>query len=198
MVLNFVKCKMSNVTSYILHLTCNILLLHLTCCILLCGCSDDATSTFSNREHVYCYFDALQYPELFHAMGNLGQYATIRKHVVNGVTKITMTSASSTTDYTVDALSNNFGFGLGGLIVGTNNYGEQLCFDLSCPICDRADRRLTLSNGGYVQCVKCKTIFDLNNYGVIYQIDEDNPPTINRGLYRYRINYNGQIVNAYN
>ena len=101
MVLNFVKCKMSNVTCYILHLTCNILLLHLTCCILLCGCSDDATSTFSNREHVYCYFDALQYPELFHAMGNLGQYATIRKHVVNGVTKITMTSASSTTDYTV-------------------------------------------------------------------------------------------------
>lgn len=166
--------------------------------LLLCGCSDDATSTFSNREHVYCYFDALQYTELFNVMGNYGQFASIRKHVVNGVTKITMTSASSSTDYTADALSNNFGYGLGGLIVGTNNYGEALCYDLACPICDRADRRLTLSNDGYAHCGKCGTTYDLNNYGVIYHMDEDNPPATKRGLYRYRINYNGQIVNAYN
>ena len=173
-------------------------LLFLLLPLLFISCSDDSTSTFSNREHVYCNFNVLQYPELLNAMGNMGQFASIRKHVVNGVTKITMTSASSSTDYTVDALSTNFGFGLGGLIVGTNNYGEPLCYDLSCPICDRANRRLTLSADGYAHCEKCNTIFDLNNYGVIYKIDEDNPPATKRGLYRYRINYNGQMVNAYN
>ncbi|MBR1668886.1 MAG: hypothetical protein IJ693_11510 [Bacteroidaceae bacterium] len=166
--------------------------------LLLCGCSDDATSTFSNREHVFCRFDVLQYVELFNVMGNPGQFASIRKHVVNGVTKVTMESAGSSTDYNLDALSKNFGFGLGGLIVGTSNFNETLCYDLSCPICDRADRRLTLSNNGYAHCAKCGTTFDMNSKGVIYQIDEENPPVTKRGLYRYRINYDGSTVNAYN
>ena len=41
-------------------------------CLLLTlyGCSDDATSTFSNREHVYCAFDVLRADVLFNVMGN--------------------------------------------------------------------------------------------------------------------------------
>ncbi len=166
--------------------------------LALLSCSDDSTPTFSNREHVYCNFNVLQSPELLNAMGNMGQFATIRKHVVDGATKFTITSASGSNDYPVDAINKNFSLGLGGLIVGTNNYGEPLCFDLACPICDRANRRLTLSADGYAHCEKCNTTFDLNNYGVIYKIDEKNPPATKRGLYRYRINYNGQMVNAYN
>ncbi|MBQ9665416.1 MAG: hypothetical protein IJ635_07655 [Bacteroidaceae bacterium] len=169
-------------------------------CILIgmVSCSDDATSTYSKREYVYCYFSVLQYTELFNVMGNYGQFATIRKRVVNGATKITMTSTGSSTDYTADALSANFGLGLGGLIVGTNHYGETLCYDLACPICDRADRRLSLSDNGYAKCSKCGTTFDMNNYGAIYEVSEDNPPATHRGLYRYRVRYDGQIVNAYN
>lgn len=167
--------------------------------ISLLSCSDDnATSTYSRREHVYCYFSVLQYAELFHVMGNYGQYASIRKHVVNGATKITMTSQSSSTDYIVDALSTGFAFGLGGLIVGTNNFGEARCYDLSCPICDRADRRLSLSDNGYAKCGKCGTTYDMNNDGAIYKIAEGASLTNPRGLYRYRIRYDGQIVNAYN
>lgn len=167
--------------------------------VCLCGCSDDeATSTYSQREYVFCRFNVLQHTELFHAMGNPGQFASIRKHIVNGVTKVTMTSTNSSTDYMVDALSKNFGFGLGGLIVGTNYFDETLCYDLACPICDRADRRLTLPGDGYAHCAKCGTTYDMNNYGVIYQIDEDNPPLTKRGLYRYRIIYDGQTINAYN
>lgn len=164
----------------------------------LCGCSDDATTMFSNREYVYCYFDALQYTELFQVMGNFGQYASIRRHVVDGVTKVTMRNSSTSTDYNIDALSKNFGYGLGGLIVGTNTFGEFLCYDLACPICDRADRRLTISNDGYAKCGKCGVTFDLNNYGVIYQVSENADLTTRRGLYRYHIEYNGQIVNAHN
>jgi len=163
------------------------------------SCSDDdSTSTYSRREYVYCYFSVLQYAELFNVMGNPGQYASIRKHVVGGVTKITITCTGSSTDYTLDALSKEFGFGLGGLIVGTNHYGETLCYDLSCPICDRADRRLTLTDNGYARCAKCGVTFDMNNYGVIYESPSDADLINPRGLYRYRIRFDGTTLNAYN
>ena len=69
---------------------------------------------------------------------------------------------------------------------------------MACPICDSAGRKLTLSNDGYAKCAKCGVVYDLNNYGVIHKVPENADLTVKRGLYRYRINYNGQIVNAYN
>ena len=167
--------------------------------LILCGCSDDATSTFSNREHVYCALDVLQSDVLFNVMGNYGQFASVRKRVVDGKTQIELVSSSGLKGYyPLNQLSNNYGFGLGGLIVGTSNFGEALCYDLSCPICDRANRRLSFTNTGYAKCGKCGVTFDLNNYGAIYQVPSDAQLPTRRGLYRYRINYNGQIVNAYN
>ena len=108
-----------------------------------------------------------------------------------------MTCATSSTSYTADALNKDFGFGLGGLILGTNNYGEPMCYDLACPICDRAGTRLTL-NDGYAKCSNCGVTFDMNNYGVIYQTPENAELISPRGLYRYRINFDGTTVNAYN
>lgn len=167
--------------------------------LTLSGCSDDATGTFSNREHVYCAFDVLRADVLFNVMGNYGQFASIRKRVVDGKTQIELVSSTGLKGYyPVDQLSNNFGLGLGGLIVGTSTFGETLCYDLACPICDRADRRLAFTNDGYVTCAKCGVRYDLNNYGVIYEVPENAQLNTHRGLYRYRINYNGQIVNAYN
>ncbi|MBO4451696.1 MAG: leucine-rich repeat domain-containing protein [Bacteroidaceae bacterium] len=154
---------------------------------------------YSNREHVYCAFDVLRSDVLFYVMGNYGQFASIRKRVVEDKTQIELVSSSGLKGYyPLDQLSINYGLGLGGLIVGTNIYGEALCYDLACPICDRADRRLSLTNEGYAKCAKCGVIFDLNNLGAIYQIPEDADLPVKRGLYRYRINFNGQIVNAYN
>ena len=166
---------------------------------MLISCSDDATSMFSNREHVYCAFDVLRSDVLFNVMGNYGQFASIRRRVVDGITQIELVSNTGFKGYyPSDKLVDNFGLGLGGLIVGTNNFGEPLCYDLACPICDRVDRRLTLTNDGYAKCGKCGVSFDLNNSGVIYKIPESADLPVKRGLYRYRINYNGQIVNAYN
>ena len=170
-------------------------------CLLLTlyGCSDDATSTFSNREHVYCAFDVVRADVLFNVMGNYGQFASIRKRAMEGKTQIELVSSTGLKGYyPVDQLSNNFGLGLGGLIVGTSNFGEALCYDLACPICDRSDRRLTLTADGHAKCAKCGVSYDLNNYGVIYQVPENAQLSTRRGLYRYRINFNGQIVNAYN
>lgn len=172
-------------------------LLLLLLCLGFSACGDGVTSMFSNREYVFCYFDKLQYSELNHVMGNLGHYASVRKHVVNGVTKITMTCSVSSTDYNFDALSKNFGFGLGGLIIGTNNAGEPRCYDLACPICDRADRRLSLTDDGYAKCGRCGVTFRLED-GVIYEVPSDAQLPTRRGLYRYQIDYNGQIVNAHN
>ena len=166
---------------------------------MLISCSDDATSMFSNREHVYCAFDVLRSDVLFNVMGNYGQFSSVRRRVVDGVTQIELVSSTGLKGYyPSDKLVDNFGLGLGGLIVGTNNFGEPLCYDLACPICDRVDKRLTLTNDGYAKCGKCGVIFDLNNLGVIYKIPEGADLTVKRSLYRYHINYNGQIVNAYN
>lgn len=165
------------------------------------SCSDDeASSTFSKREYVYCNFNVTQYQELFNVMGNNGQFASIRKRVINGVTKIEMTNQSTSNGYTADALTSKYGYGLGGLIVGTNSYGEPMCYDLACPICDRAERRLTLfSEGpGYAKCGKCGVVYDLNNSGAIYSTPENANITKPRGLYRYRVRYDGQTLNAYN
>ena len=167
--------------------------------LMLCGCSDDATSMYSNREYVYCAFDVLRSDVLFNVMGNYGQFASVRKRVVEGQTRIELVSSTGLKGYyPVDKLVDNFGLGLGGLIVGTNNFGEPFCYDLACPICDRADKRLTITADGYAKCAKCGVIFDLNNSGVIHQIPEDADLPVKHGLYRYHINYNGQIVNAYN
>ena len=67
--------------------TKKIVALALLTCLGISSCSDDeTTSTYSKREYVYCYFQAIQYAELINVMGNLGQYASIRKRVVDGVT----------------------------------------------------------------------------------------------------------------
>ena len=118
---------------------------------------------------------------------------------VDGKTQIELVSSTGLKGYyPVDQLSKNFGLGLGGLIMGTSYQGEPLCYDLACPICDRSDRRLTLTADGHAKCAKCGVSYDLNNYGVIYQVPENAQLSTRRGLYRYRINFNGQIVNAYN
>lgn len=164
------------------------LLPFLLMCFLLCGCSDPITSIYSYREQVFCQFNTLEYATtLNQVLGNYGEYATLRK-TNSGVTKIEITYRGTTEAHT-DALIQNFLLGLGGLIVGTNLMGEYRCYDLACPICDRNNRRLTLTNDGYAHCPKCGVTFDLNNDGVIYKMPETDPPTNPRGLFRYFITF---------
>ena len=167
--------------------------------LMLCGCSDDITSMYSNREYVYCVFDIFRSQVLFNVMGNLGQFASVRRCVVEGKTQIELVSSTGLKDYyPVDKLSNNYGLGLGGLIVGTNNSWEPKCYDLACPICDRADKRLTLTNDGFAKCAKCGVVYNLNDNGNIYKIPEGADLPMKRGLYQYKIEYDGQIVNPHN
>lgn len=168
--------------------------LHLS---LFTSCTkDESTKTYSTANMVRCFFNVPQYTQLFNTLGSYGEFATIRALRGQGVIK--MSSNIGSTDYPILADMKGFEFGLGGLIVGTNYYGEYLAFDLACPNCARADRRLNIGDVGIAKCAKCGISYDLNNYGVISAsttVSENQKP---RGLYRYRITYDGTNLSVYN
>lgn len=165
------------------------------------SCSEDVTSKYSNRAIVRGYFYLYEYTILDDVIDNPGQYATLRMITP----KIVIKTSDNTYERNVDAISKTFEFGLGGLIIGTSNmtdeYGRWVhyCYDLACPICDPSIRRLNVKDH-FAKCPKCGTSFDLNNDGVIYEINQENPPATKRGLYQYRIDYNEerQMVNVHN
>ena len=157
------------------------------------SCSDDITSTYSQKYRVMCGFQVVSYRELINVIGNFGQFATIRQ----SGDKIVMKTLQSQTSYNLDALSKDFRFGLGGIIVGTDNWGNYRAFDLACPNCDRNDYRLTLGENGVVTCGKCAIKYDLNNDGVILSKGNGTYESP-RGLYRYPITYDGIRVNIIN
>ncbi len=164
-----------------------------TTLLALSSCSDTITSTYSSKYPVMCGFQVVAYAELFAVIDNTGEFATIRQS--GG--KIVMTHRGSSTSYTMDALSKEFLFGLGGLIVGTDNYGHYRAYDLACPNCDRAEHRLSLSDTGTAKCAKCGIQYNLNNDGAL--IDKGtglySKP---RGLYQYPLTYDGMRVNIIN
>lgn len=178
------------------------LLLGIIALVALTACTNDATSTYSNRAPVRARFHVLEYAELTQAIGNLGQYATIRRQVEEGVTKIHMTCSTGAASYNLTAESKGFEFGLGGLIVGTalGAAGEPayMCYDLACPICDRAGRRLTVEEG-LARCTHCGASFNLDKEGILYKKPsiETSGSTRTR-LYQYHITYNGEDIYVYN
>jgi len=171
-------------------------------CVLSVSCKkDETTQTYSTANRVFVSFSVLHYAELFNAMGNPGQFVTVRSTTQNGVTGVLMTNSATSHFYQLDKVDlTSFYFGLGGLILGTNNYAEleSLAYDLACPNCNRADKRMTLGTDGTVRCPHCHIVYDLNNYGIIANTEENTIHATPRGLYRYRIMFDGTTVNVYN
>ena len=159
----------------------------------LASCDDTVSSTYSTKYEVLAGFVVASYPELLSVINNAGQYATIRQ----SGSYILMSGPSTSGRYAMDALSEDFEFGLGGLIVGTTYTLELRAYDLACPNCDRADRRLTLLENGIDSCAKCGITYDMNYDGVIISAG-NGTHTSPRGLYRYRISYDGYRVSIYN
>ncbi len=174
-----------------------LLLLVAVLTILSYSCDDDVSSVYSTKYRVRCGFNVVSYPELINCIDNLGQFTTIRKSGTN----ILMKSASSSNSYSLDAISKDFLFGLGGLIIGTpvlpSDNQPYRAYDLSCPNCDRAGYRLDVSDNARATCKHCGIVYDLNRDGMIIdkgESDFDSP----RVLYRYRITYDGSMVHVFN
>ncbi len=158
--------------------------------------NDEATKTYSTANMVRCYLQVNQYTQLFNVMGSMGEYATIRPLKSDG--KLLIWSNIGSTEYPIAADMKGYEYGLGGLIVGVNYYNEYMAFDLSCPNCNRAGRRLSISYDGIAKCGKCGISYDLNNYGVLREVPTDCSYETPRGLFRYRIIYDGSILGIYN
>ena len=174
------------------------LILALIC--VISSCKDEVSSTYSTKYHVRFYFEVATSAELFNAMGNPGQFVTIRP--INGKVKITNMVGQSH-EYALSQIgAKEFEYGLGGLIVGTSaspnmsNGFDIVAYDLACPNCDRQSHRLTIKDNGTALCSHCGNSYDLNNYGWI--ITASNATKEQRGLYRYRIIYNGVAINVNN
>ncbi len=167
------------------------ILLSLLLTTLLTACSDDVSSTYSTKYQVMAGFVVPSYPELMAVVNNAGQFGYVRQ----SGSQILMWCQSGSNSYNMDALSKDFKYGLGGIIIGTQYDLALRVYDLACPNCDRNDRRLTLLSDGTAKCANCGIIYDLNNDGVI--LDRGNGlHSSPRGLYRYRIIYteaNGRV-----
>lgn len=168
--------------------------------LLLVSCSDDSSSKFSKKYQVRFYFEVQQSAELFNAIGNPGQFVSIRP--LNGKVRIHNTMGGH--DYSLSSVgSRDFEYGLGGLIVGTsstpnmNGGFDLVAYDLACPNCDRQSRRLTLKDDGSAFCEHCGISYDMNNYGWLLHVDENAKSEL-RSLYRYHINFNGMAINVTN
>ena len=176
--------------------------LPLTIIIITAAClwaCDDSYSEFSKKYPVNFSYMVSASQQLFTTMGNYGQFCTIRRETSNGKTEIVMTNSLGTGRYTINETQKYFNYGLGGLIVGTNIYGQPLAYDLACPNCDRNTRRLSLDDAGYATCKHCGLTYDMNNLGVITSKDSTaRPQTDARGMLRYRITYNGTNIAVYN
>ena len=170
------------------------------------GCKDEYSysSQFSSKYPVRFYYEVRSSAELINAIGNPGEYVTIRRKKGNAC-YITITSPNiGGNDYALSYVgSTDFQYGLGGLIVGTsnmlnmNNGFDLVAYDLACPTCDRADYRLALKSDGTARCSHCGITYDMNNYGVIHSADTVASNNA-RGLYRYRITYDGQAIRVFN
>ena len=84
-------------------------------------------------------------------------------------------------------------YGLGGLIVGTPSAydGERWAFDLACPKCELASRKLTidLDEGfAHAHCTKCASKFDLNSGGIPIEGDS------RRAMFRYKVYRDGTFM----
>lgn len=165
----------------------------------LVSCSDEASSTYSTKYPVRFYFEVASSTELYNAMGNPGQFVTIRS--VGG--KVRIANSLGSTDYSLSQIGyREFEYGLGGLIVGTSstpnmqNGFDFMAYDLACPECDRQTYRLTVKDNGTALCQHCGNSYDLNNYGWILTVGDESRE--HRGLYRYRIAYNGIAISVSN
>lgn len=158
-----------------------------------CGI-DEADNTYSTKYKVAFFFEINRSAELFNTMGNPGMYANIRQ--VNGLIRITDVSGKYN-DYEPTKLGTDFRYGLGGLIVGNTALGEAVAYDLACPNCDRSDYRLSLPGNGTAKCKRCGTDYDLNNNGWILSTTKSQDSEL-RGLYRYKIVFNGVTINVFN
>ena len=190
---------------YKIHVTIAIISIIIIGVFTSCDKDDLTTNRYSTKYPVRFYYETAVSTELMNAVGNPGQFVTIRP--ITG--KIIIANTQSETTYSLSQIGyKEFEYGLGGLIVGTsstpnvNGGFDLVAYDLGCPNCDRKSIRLTLRDNGTTYCKSCGISYDLNNFGWILETPENCKFDKPRGLYNYRIFYTatatGMAINVNN
>ena len=169
--------------------------LFIFCMILPAGCSESVTTTYSTYRAYFYYNRVTTIPPLYHALTGSGLFCSIYVSTDKTIHFSTITE-SGTDNLTATAYYTKYKF-IAGFIVGQGYLPEMgettlplLCYDLACPNCyeNSITRRLSLQDGGYAYCSKCKRKYNLNNFGIV----EEGESGIK--LFRYRISYNGSEI----
>ena len=170
----------------------------LTACLavllMLGSCSsDDTYSTYSKYKASFTYNKVMTAEPLRSALTGLGEFCSITLGT-NSVDFKSLTKSYSDPITATEMYYQHF-VCINGFIVGKSNMPDMktydlviVCFDLACPNCHRDDavnRSLTLQEGGFAYCTRCKRKYSLNNGGLVTDGDAGRP------LERYHITYDG-------
>lgn len=159
-----------------------------------CG-DDDVQNVYSSYRAYFRYDNVMSVLPLYPALTGLGEYCTISAAgsylYFRSLTKsqqVNLTAVAYYQKYVSIA-----GFIVGRMNVPDMNTGavELVAYDLACPNCyadDYISRPLTLKEGGFAYCSRCKRTYNLNDAGLISSGEKG------RKLERYRISYSGSAT----
>lgn len=160
------------------------------------SCTDENVQNVYSRYRAYFRYDnVMSALPLYPALTGVGEYCTISTAgsylYFRSLTKsqqVNLTSLAYYQRYVAIA-----GFIVGRMNIPDMNTGavEPAAYDLACPNCyadDNISKPLTLKEGGFARCARCKRIYNLNNGGLISSGGKG------RKLERYRITFSGSSI----
>ena len=171
------------------------------CClssVVLLSCNAGKVSNkFCNLPARLTVENVQQAPVLYPACESMGEYC----YITSDGQRFNFTDAQNhTSSINITAMTEYSGYylGLSGFIVGKLTIPEMgedfvrvVCYDRACSNCYQnynITKPLMLIVGGYAKCNSCGRTYNLNDIGNI----SDGPA--GRSLYRYRVNYIGNVL----
>lgn len=155
--------------------------------------SDDAYNVYSKYKASFAYSNVMTAAPLKNALTGPGEFCTISLGV--NVLVFQSLTASYTDDITAEMMYYQNIRCISGFIVGMANIPEMnadwlgvVCYDLVCSNChhdDAINPNLSLKEGGFAYCSRCKRKYSLNNQGIVVDGKAGRP------LERYHISYDG-------
>lgn len=168
--------------------------------ILLGSCADDVQSLYSRYKASFVFYQLATAPPLNGAIGGYGEYCDIRYDSQ----RYYFTSLNASYTYNRDAvdlrnatvsLSNGYIVGRSTLTEMNSDVQPYVCYDRICPNCyseSSINKALSLKDGGFAECSRCKRVYDLNNFGII------SSDTTGVKLERYHVSALGNTLQIYN
>lgn len=169
-------------------------LLLLSLLFIATSCEKKGYSKFSTRYKVYYTCETGVSP--FNQLTTPGRFLSVRKS--GALLIITDADGESRKEPLSDSNNRTFMFGLSGLIIGTptfnNDFSEIFAYDLGCPECDAANKRLKFDITGTATCSECGGSWNLNADGTPVNTDGRKLPP----LYRYPTKYTNGLLKVSN